>query len=106
MIVCLIEFGVREGQLQTRDELVAELMKAVVHIDGFVSKETFTSRDKPDKLVTLSYWRDNESLDRWMNETVHKRAIALGRRQVLSYFKTQILSVDRNVEWAAPGTSA
>jgi len=102
MIVCLIEFGVREGQLETRNELVAQLMKAVVEVDGFISKETFISKDRLEKLVTVSYWRDGESLDRWMNEVAHKRAIALGRRQILSYFKTQILTVDRNVEWTAP----
>lgn len=106
VIVCLIEFGVREGQLQARDELVAELMKAVVNIDGFISKETFFSKDHPGKLVTTSYWRDSDSLDRWMKETIHKRAMAQGKRFILSYFNAQILSVDHNFEWKAPDAHA
>jgi len=105
MILCLIEFGVREGQLEARNEQVAILMKAIVDIEGFISKETFTSKDHPDKLVTLSYWRDAESLDAWMRNMEHKRAVGLGFRSILSYYKIQILTVERNSEWTAPNQS-
>ncbi len=100
MIACIIEFGIREGAEAERDRLVADLMASVVTIDGFISKETLVSRDKPGKLVTLSYWRDEEALRVWVRHPSHVRAVLTGKRGVFSYYSIQVSAVQRDINWA------
>lgn len=102
VIACLIEFRVRPGAEATRDALVAELMKAVVQIDGFISKETLISRDRPGQLVTVSYWRDDAALKRWMRDPAHMRTIVAGKREVFLNYRIQLAEVVKDVSWSAP----
>ena len=99
MIACIIEFGVRPGAEQQRDYWVAELMKSVIDVEGFVSKETFVSRDQGGKLITLSYWQSPESLQNWVNHPTHVRAVAVGKRSVFSYFRIEVSDVSRTIDW-------
>ena len=62
MLMCVIEFGTLPGMDERNRALVAELMVEARKNDGFISKEAFTSRDNPGKVITISYWRDEEAL--------------------------------------------
>lgn len=106
MIACIIEFAIRPGVEERRDQLVRELMEAVVTVDGFISKETFESRDKPGKLITLSYWRDADGLRAWMKHPAHARNVVVGKRSVFSYYRIQVASVTRDIDWTMPPTAA
>lgn len=105
VIACIIEFAIRQGAEERRDQLVRELMEAVVTIDGFVSKETFTSRDNPGKLITVSYWRDAEALKAWMRHPAHARNVVVGKRSVFSHFRIQVAPVTRDIEWNMPAAA-
>ena len=102
MIACIIEFGVVPGRESQRDALVADLMKAVVGVDGFVSKETFACRDVPGKLITLSYWRDAASLQTWVRHPTHVRIVAIGKRDVFTYYNIEVSEVTRTIAWRRP----
>lgn len=102
MIVCIIEFGVRPGLEARHQGIVAELLDEVVKIDGFLSKETFDSRNVPGKLITISYWRDEASLQRWMTNAVHRLAIPVGKREIFSHYGIQIAEVKRVNNWNSP----
>lgn len=102
MLVCIIEFGVREGSEEQRASLLAGLMKVIVEMDGFISKETFSSRDNPGKLITLSYWRDEASLAAWVADRQHVKAVSIGKRSVFSHYNIEISEVSRTIKWEAP----
>ncbi len=99
MIVCIIEFGVRPGMEQKNIDMVRELLVEVATMDGFISKETFDSRNTPGKLLTVSYWRDEESLHAWMRNGVHLKAIPLGKREIYSYYNIRVAAVERENIW-------
>jgi heme-degrading monooxygenase HmoA len=102
MIICSIEFSVRPGAEALRDALVAELMKAVVLIDGFISKETLVSRDRPGQFVTVSCWKDEDALRRWMRDPAHLRTIGVGKQSVFTRYRIQLATVYKDIEWTAP----
>jgi len=106
VIICSIEFRVRPGAEAVRDQLVADLMKAVVLVDGFISKETLVSRDRPGQFVTISVWRDEESLQRWMRDPAHMRTIGVGKRSVFLSYRIQLATVYKDLAWSAPDASA
>ncbi|MEE1954995.1 antibiotic biosynthesis monooxygenase family protein [Aeromonas sp. 75A] len=46
--------------------------------------------------ITVSYWRDLESIRNWKVELEHKEAQRLGREKWYSAFKTRIARVERD----------
>ncbi|MEB8285450.1 antibiotic biosynthesis monooxygenase [Aeromonas veronii] len=46
--------------------------------------------------ITVSYWRDLESIRHWKAELEHKEAQRLGREKWYSAFKTRIARVERD----------
>jgi heme-degrading monooxygenase HmoA len=105
MIVCVIEFGTAPGMEERRRTLVAEMIVEAKTIDGFISKETFGSFDDPGKVITLSYWRDRESLNRWMRNAEHRRVIPLGKKELFTHYTIQLADVISEKVWKkAPPT--
>ena len=105
MLICVIEFGTVPGMEERNRALVTELLVDAARIDGFLSKETFTSRDNPGKVVTLSYWRDADALRAWMRDPAHRAAIPLGRKELFTHYTIQLAEVVTDKVWARP-TSA
>ena len=99
MLMCVIEFGTLPGMDERNRALVAELMVEARKNDGFISKEAFTSRDNPGKVITISYWRDAEALRAWMRDPAHRRTIPLGRSELFSHYTIQIAEIKREKKW-------
>lgn len=99
MIACIIEFGIRPGMEEPHQKELAPLLEAVEEVPGFISKETFDSRNTPGKLVTISYWQDEEAMRRWMRDKQHMQAINKGRRKIFTHYKIQISEVAREYGW-------
>ena len=57
-------------------EIAASIRSEVEKVDGFISIERFQSLTDPDKLVSLSYFRDEEAVIAWRNLEAHRRAHA------------------------------
>jgi len=102
MLICFIEFGVIPGMEQRNREMVAELLAEASKIDGFISKETFLSRDTEGKVVSLSYWRDEDALRAWMRNAEHRRAIPIGKSEIYARYSIQIAEVVREKNWTRP----
>ncbi len=99
MMICVIEFGTAPGMEDRRRQLVAEMILEAQTVEDFISKETFSSFDKPGKVITLSYWKDRESLDRWMRHAEHRRVIPLGRKEVFTHYTIQLADVVSEKVW-------
>lgn len=105
MLICVIEFGTVPGMEERNRALVTELLVDAATIDGFLSKETFVSRDNPGKVVTLSYWRDAAALDAWMRHPVHRKAIPLGRKELFTHYRIQLADVVTDKAWTRPAAA-
>ena len=99
MIACIIEFGIKEGKADAVSKLLDVLMNEVGKIDGYISKESFESRDTAGKLISLSYWRDETALEDWNKNRAHVVAMFKGKRELFDYYKIEISTIDRTREW-------
>ena len=52
--------------------------------------------------ITISYWRDLESILCWKNEAEHLVAQTLGRQKWYKSYTTRICLVERDYSFAAP----
>ena len=74
----------------------AQLKGDLVKMDGFVSIERFQSLTDPDKLLSISFWRDESCLAAWRNLESHRAAQAAGRQAMFSEYRIRIADVIRD----------
>jgi heme-degrading monooxygenase HmoA len=82
-----------------RDEyltIAAELRSLLDGIDGFVSIERFESLSEPGKLLSLSFWRDEQAVKAWRTMQQHRAAQAKGRGYIFDDYRLRIASVVRD----------
>lgn len=67
MIAVIFEAWPALGKLDAYMDLAAELRPYLEKMDGFISIERFRSLTDPDKLLSLSFWRDEAAIEAWRN---------------------------------------
>lgn len=96
MIAVIFEVMPAEGRLPEYLGLAAELKPELEKIDGFISVERFQSLTDPSKILSLSFWRDEEAVARWRNHAGHRRTQAKGRGGVFAGYRLRIAGVIRD----------
>lgn len=74
----------------------ASLAAHLEGIDGFISIERFQSVTNLDKLLALSFWRDEQAVDNWRNFEVHRKVQASSRRTVFNDYRLRVASILRD----------
>jgi len=96
MIVVIFEVEPDPGERQTYLDTAAALRAELEAIDGFISVERFASLSRPDRLLSLSFWRDEEAVRRWRNLPSHRDAQARGRQGVFRDYRLRVAEVQRD----------
>lgn len=76
------------------DKRMFELVEKEV---GYLGHESYRHED--GKGVTISYWKDLESLSHWRNNTLHQKAQQLGRQKWYDHFRIRVCKVERDYEF-------
>lgn len=76
--------------------IAGELRPLLDGIDGFLSVERFQSLSEPGRLLSLSFWRDEEAVATWRSTQQHRRAQAAGRASVLEAYRLRVARVTRD----------
>ena len=95
MIAVIFEVEPSPGRTDDYLEIAASLRPMVEDIDGFISIERFQSLVNPEKILSLSYWRDEEAVQAWRNIAEHRQAQQAGRNGIFSGYQLRIASVIR-----------
>ena len=77
-------------------EHAARLKPILEQMDGFISVERFQSLSNPDKLLSLSFWRDEEAVKNWRTLEVHRQAQQAGRQGIFADYRLRVASVARD----------
>ena len=96
MIAVIFEVFPHDGQRQDYLDMAAALKPQLEEADGFISIERFESLYTPGKLLSLQFWRDEESLQRWRNVAEHRSAQAIGRGGMFDDYRLRIAAVIRD----------
>jgi len=96
MIAVIFEVVPREGQRDAYLDAAARLKPILQKIDGFVSIERFESLANPGKMLSLSYWRDEEAVKAWRNQEGHLLTQARGRETIFEDYTLNVAQVLRS----------
>src|SRR5438270_11178742 len=96
MIAVIFEVWPAAGRTQDYLDLAAALRAHLDGVDGFISVERFQSLTDPGKLLSLSFWRDEEAVRSWRNQLKHRESQTVGRAGIFSNYRLRIASVLRD----------
>lgn len=96
MIAVIFEVWPRHKRRGQYLDLAANLRPLLDGIDGFISIERFESLAEPGKLLSLSFWRDEQAVAEWRRIEAHRAAQALGRTEVFEDYRLRIAGIIRD----------
>jgi heme-degrading monooxygenase HmoA len=96
MIAVIFEVKPAEGRREAYLGLAAELKPLLEASDGFISVERFQSLTDPARVLSLSFWRDEEAVKAWRNTEEHRQAQRAGRGGVFAGYRLRIAHVVRD----------
>jgi len=96
MIAVIFEVEPALGRQQDYLGIAAALTEDLRAQDGFISVERFQSLTTPGKLLSLSFWRDEDAVAAWRNRAGHREAQAQGRAGVFSFYRLRVAQVLRD----------
>ena len=96
MIAVIFEVEPKAGQQAAYLDAAAALRPKLEQIDGFISIERFQSLTNPGKMLSLSYWRDEEAVKNWRTLEAHRTTQAWGRESVFADYSLKVAQVVRS----------
>jgi heme-degrading monooxygenase HmoA len=109
MIAVIFEAFPAEGKWQEYLDIAASLRPELNKIEGFISIERFQSIANKEKVLSLSFWKDEESITRWRNVELHRQAQVKGRSSIFNDYHLRVANVVRDYgmkeRTEAPGDS-
>jgi len=96
MIGVIFEVWPAEGRRQEYLDIAAALRPLLDQVDGFISIERFESLYEPGKILSLSFFRDEEAVAKWRALEQHRSAQAKGRASIFRDYRLRIAGVIRD----------
>lgn len=96
MIAIIFEVVPAEGRKDQYLTLAASMRELVEQVDGFISVERFQSLTNPEKLLSISFFRDEEAVNQWRQLEKHRSAQSKGRGGIFSDYRLKVAHVIRD----------
>ena len=96
MIAVIFEVEPHPEKRATYLDLGAELRPLLEQADGFLSIERFASLVNPGKILSLSFWRDEQAIEKWRQLERHRHAQVVGRNSLFKDYRLRVANVVRD----------
>ena len=77
-------------------KIAAKLRSFLENRDGFISIERFQSLTVEGKILSLSFWRDENSIAEWRNVLEHRNAQKKGKELLFRSYRIRVAEVIRD----------
>lgn len=96
MIAVIFEVFPKEENKQEYLDIALNLKPMLANMDGFISIERFGSLQDPDKILSLSFWENEESIEKWRNDMNHQMGQKSGVDQIFSDYRIRVGNIVRD----------
>ena len=96
MMAVIFEVWPADGRKAHYLDHAARLRSELERMDGFISVERFQSLADPDKLLSLSFWRDEAAVAGWRNQAHHRGTQTAGRSGIFRDYRLRVAGIMRD----------
>ena len=96
MIAVIFEVTPKKTHYDDYLAIAADLRPALEKMDGFISVERFQSLTTPGKVLSLSFWRDEDAIKAWRSLGDHRAAQSKGRAKIFEDYRLRVAGVIRD----------
>jgi heme-degrading monooxygenase HmoA len=96
MIAIIFEVMPAKGQKDAYLDIAATMRPLVEQVEGFISVERFQSLTNPGKLLSISFFEDEDAVHRWRKLAAHRNAQSKGRNGIFSDYRLRVCHVMRD----------
>lgn len=96
MIAVIFEVQIAPGRKEQYLDTATKLRPILDQIEGFISVERFQSLTDPSKLLSLSFFEDENAVARWRALAAHRSAQRHGRDEIFDDYRLRIACVLRD----------
>src|SRR5205814_9997189 len=93
IVAVIFEAFPAEGKWDKYLDIAARLRPELNKIEGFISIERFQSVTNTQKVLSLSFWKDEESIKQWRNIELHRMAQKAGRSSIFDNYRLRVATV-------------
>lgn len=91
-VIVLFEVTIKEGRKEDYLERATMLKEHLKDIKGFISAERFMSLANENKLLSMTIWDSEESIEIWRNYMQHRKYQLAGRMENFEDYKITVVS--------------
>jgi len=92
----IFEVQLKSRRRQEYLDIAAQLRPLLDQIDVFLSIERFESLSTPGKILSLSFWRDEQAVKAWRQYAEHRAAQARGRTEIFQDYRLRVARIIRD----------
>ncbi|GLO62438.1 antibiotic biosynthesis monooxygenase [Vibrio sp. MACH09] len=96
MIAVIFEVQIAEGKTAEYLAIANEIKSQLADIDGFISVERFQSLTNDGKVLSLSFWENEDAIQEWRALESHRFAQTKGRGGVFKDYRLRVAGVIRD----------
>ncbi|PSW17236.1 antibiotic biosynthesis monooxygenase [Photobacterium sanctipauli] len=96
MIAVIFEVQIADGKTSEYLDIANDIKPLLSEIKGFISVERFQSLTNERKVLSLSFWQDEESIKEWRALESHRFAQSKGRGGVFENYRLRVAGVMRD----------
>lgn len=96
MIAVIFEVTPHTARYDDYLAIAGDLRPVLETMDGFISIERFQSLSTPEKILSLSFWRDEDAVKAWRNLAEHRSAQTQGRTGIFKDYRLRVASIIRD----------
>ncbi len=101
MIAVIFEVQIATNKQGQYLSLASQLRPLLNNIDGFISIERFQSLSTEGKLLSLSWWKNEDAILQWKNNILHAKAQQEGKKSIFDFYKISIVKLERCYEFTS-----
>ena len=93
MVIVVFQFSTKPNMSDEYFNEVELLKKELENEKGFISAERYKSTTDKDSYVSISIWKDKESVERWHQNKKHQLSQNKGKKEIFKSFRIRVAEV-------------
>lgn len=98
MLILLFQVQIKPNKIHDYMSLAQSLSEQLHAQPGFIANQRFQSTTKPNEYLSMSIWRDEESIAMWRDNLAHQAAQRVGINELFTHYSIKVTECLREHE--------